>query len=103
MKHFEDLKYLDMEHLEFATKYLKRALSHNRPLDKALSIGTVVECNTASGAKLGTVVGYGSGREHILFEDPEATNGHRVMGSDYMTIKKSRCSPIQGSVSNGSY
>lgn len=95
MEHFEDLKYLDMAHLEFATKYLKRALSHNKPLDKALSIGTVVECNTASGAKLGTVVGYGSGREHILFEDPEAINGHRVMGSDYMTIKKVDVHPFK--------
>ncbi|AHN66511.1 SMC_prok_B domain-containing protein [Bacillus phage Bcp1] len=95
MKHFEELEYLDMAHLEFATKYLKRALSYNTPLDKALSIGTVVECNTSKGSKLGTVVGYSCGKESILFEDPEAHYGHRVVGSEYMTIKKVDVHPFK--------
>lgn len=96
MKHFEELEYLDMAHLEFITKYLKRVLTYNVSLDNLLSIGTIVECKVSNGTVLGTVVGYcGTGRETVLIEDSKRDKGYFVTGTEYIPIKKVTVHPFK--------
>jgi hypothetical protein len=88
MKTFEELEYLDQNHLDFITAYLKHVLTYPQfgSLEKLYDIGAIVFTNSG---ERGIVVGYcGVGYEYVLFEDDSRDKGYYVTGVEYVPIKK---------------